>query len=123
MIPADPTEGKAIYIPEGVRVEPYEPKKKRRKCSCGGRGEWYWNGEIICSKCLIDVKLADQKPKVEYFIHLTILTAKGVPERWEQIQATVNTETDPPTLNEKGYRNLASIVVVTHRMSNRARQQ
>jgi hypothetical protein len=119
MIPVDPTSGKALYIPEGVSVEAYDPKKKRRKCMCSGRGEWRWNGEIICSRCLIDDKLADQKAKVEFFVRMTVLAARDDHARWEQLMDTVHVGNDPPTLKPKGYWNLANIIVMTHRFGNR----
>lgn len=121
MFPVDPTDGKALYIPEGVSVEAYDPRKKRRKCACGGRGEWRWNGEIICSRCLIQVKLADQKEKVEFFVRMTVLTARDDRERWEQLMETVHVGDDPPTLKEGGYWNLANVIVLTHRFRNRRR--
>jgi len=121
-VPKDSTKGTAIWIPRGVRCEAYEPKKKRRPCDlCGGRGEWRWNAEVVCSKCLIEVKLEDQSEKVQNFIRKTLLVSRGRQEAEDELAGSVDTTTDPPTLTAKGYWKLAHVIVIMHRTLNRGK--
>lgn len=122
MIPLTQGDGKALYIPKESRASAYEPKKKRKPCSCGAKAHWVWQDktkhhwtpeEPICSRCLVDVKLADQTERVENFLRKAIVSASGHPERLQKLAQTVNVTDDPPTLNEKGYWNLAHVVVIT----------
>lgn len=119
MMPADPTEGKALYVPEGVKVEAYEPRKRRRACACGGRGEWKWNGEVTCSKCFLDVKMAEQRGKVEHFIRMALLTGGNEPGLDEAVDRSV----DPPVLTAKGYWKLVNVIVLTHRFRRMGRMR
>ena len=122
MIPLTQGEGKALYIPKGCRASAYEPKKKRKLCSCGARADWIWQEktkhhwtppEPLCSRCLIEVKLADQKERIDNFLRKAIVASSGNPGRLRKLSQTVNVTEDPPTLNEKGYWNLAHVVVIT----------
>jgi len=128
MIPDDTKRGKSLYLPPDVKCFAYEPAKKRQKCACGHKGEWVWQertkhywtrGEVLCSRCLIVEKLKDQAEKVESFIQATVLVAHEHPERMEKLAEAVDMTTDPPTLTDKGYWNLAHVVVLTHKFSNR----
>ena len=127
LFPENPAEGKAIYLPKDTWADAYDPPKRRKKCECGARGEWIWrqktthawSTEIICSRCLIDVKLADQQDKVEMFVRKAILVAAGDQEKLKKLSETINVVEDPPTLTEKGYWNLAHVAVLTHKFSNR----
>jgi len=122
MIPLDAGDGKALYIPKGCMASAYEPKKKRKPCSCGARGDWLWQektkhhwtpGEVVCSRCLLFVKLADQKERIDNFLRKAIVSAAGHPERLKKLAETVNVADDPPTLTDKGCWNLAHVVVIT----------
>jgi hypothetical protein len=127
MIPHLPG-GKALYIPDGVWVEAYERKKRRKRCSCGNPGEWLWRertkhhwtpGEVVCSRCLIEEKLADQKERVNDFLRKLVVTAGGDRARLKKLSETVNVADDPPTLTPKGYWNLAHVVVITSKAGRR----
>jgi hypothetical protein len=122
MIPPEENQKKAIYIPLGVRCMAYEPKKKRRKCDvCEGRGEWRWNAEIVCSRCLINVKLADQKEKVDHFIKTTAMVGRGDPDAEKELAECLDMSTDPVTLTDRGYWRMAHVVVIMHRTLRRGR--
>jgi len=122
MIPPEENQKKAIYIPRGVRCMAYEPKKKRRACDvCEGRGEWHWNAEIVCSRCLIDIKLSDQKEKVEDFINTTVMMGKSDPVAEQELSVCLDTSTDPPKLTDRGYWRMAHVVVIMHRTLRRGR--
>lgn len=122
MIPEVRKGGKAIYLPADVRVSAYEPKKKRRKCQCGCPGEWLWQkrtkrhwtpGDVVCSRCLLYVKLEDQREKIDDFLRKLVVTASGDASRTAKLVETVNMEEDPPTLTDQGCWNLAHVVVIT----------
>lgn len=122
MIPLPKGEGRALYVPTDARVDAYEPKKKRRRCQCGGRGEWVWKertkhhwtpGEVICSRCLIYQKLEEQRERIDEFLRKLIVTAAGDPVRLKKLSETVNMVDDPPTLTDQGCWNLAHVVVIT----------
>lgn len=122
MIPPESHQKRAIYIPKGVRASAYEPKKKRRPCDiCQGRGEWHWNAEIVCSMCLIEVKLADQHEKIENFIRKSLMVGKGDPIAEKELEESVDRTVDPPKLTAKGYWKLAHVIVIMHRTMRRGR--
>jgi len=91
---------KAVYIPEGVVVA---PNRRGGRCQCREQARWMWNKEKICSKCLIEVKLASQKEQIGFVTSFVKMMKGGKDDRTRE----------DGTLTREGYDQLAIVIVRT----------
>lgn len=112
----DPKEVKAVYLPPKVDVR---PSKKRGKCKCGKKASWYWNDdgklELLCAKCIIEEKLADQRESFEHLIAMSGVVG-GDP-------ANLPGRMKDGKLTSGGYETLLHVIVMTNKMARSARME
>jgi hypothetical protein len=68
---------RAVYLPGEVIVSPAQ----HGRCICGKQAKWLWDGEKICSRCFLEVKLAAQKEEIDFIMKFNLVMRGGSDRR------------------------------------------